>query len=405
MASRIGRSVGVLVWLVLVMLLLGACREAGDSPAGLEPAPLAAPLGDPWQETVELEVPSERLGASRTVALRITSVPGSERDTPRPLVMVMDGASYHGLVSGYAEAMARRWALPGLIIVSVPHQQREAELSSLRHGGIAENPFYRFLVDELTPFIAERYPAAPHRSLLGYSSGGAFALAALFENDGAFQGFVVGAAPPVERLDDGRQVELLPAQVAATRGAVPRLLHLGVGSLDQDWFLDAEEAIRQRLGDARSLGVELSARRVPGATHNSAAPQVLLDGLGEIFGPWELPISYQLGFDAKPLRTWSERHEARFGFAAQLPEEVLVQYGMGPFFDGDFATALPVFEVAAEIHPASPAAAWYLAASLRGLERPAEALEVAEAALADRPGEADAGPWEQRLRQLADELR
>lgn len=60
------------------------------------------------------------------------------------------------------------------------------------YGGA--NDFYRFLVEELRPAIAKRYPVNDaNQTLFGHSLGGLFTLAALFEHPESFRAFAASS--------------------------------------------------------------------------------------------------------------------------------------------------------------------------------------------------------------------
>jgi predicted alpha/beta superfamily hydrolase len=92
--------------------------------------------------------------------------------------------------------------------------------------------FYRFIVDELRPILADRLPIDPgHQVLVGHSLGGLFALFVLFKHPEAFHTYVA-STPSILYNDGAIKSYLDDFQALVERGEVrPRILLL-VGGLE-----------------------------------------------------------------------------------------------------------------------------------------------------------------------------
>ena len=93
--------------------------------------------------------------------------------------------------------LARRMhaARPDLIIVGVENVDRSRDmfpdqLKSRRGRGGGGKRFYRFLVDELVPYIDDKYATGGARILSGQSNSAFFVLYALQRNPEAFDGYL-----------------------------------------------------------------------------------------------------------------------------------------------------------------------------------------------------------------------
>lgn len=144
--------------------------------------------------------------------------------------------------------------------------------------------FFRFLEDELKPFIASRYPVdASNQTLLGVSLGGLFVLRTLFTAPSSFQRYVA-ISPSIwwnccELLDEEAQ--------AVGRGDVSGRLFLGVGSDEQAQAPEArmvmnlvEMAARLRRG---CPDLSLTSYIFPEEGHMSVPPAGISRGLRTVF--------------------------------------------------------------------------------------------------------------------------
>jgi uncharacterized protein len=146
-------------------------------------------------------------------------------DTPAlwPVVYVLDGNWYAGLVTDIIRPMAWCGSTTDAIVVGIGYPELDTPIASFRSSFTRrdhdltpifdasaqrfedDDPnrplpngdaagFHKFMRDELLPFIEKTYRADPARRILaGHSYGGLFALYALFENPGLYHTLVVGS--------------------------------------------------------------------------------------------------------------------------------------------------------------------------------------------------------------------
>ena len=116
-----------------------------------------------------------------------------------PVVYLLDGdGHFHGLVG-----MVRhfRSVIPEVIIVGIPNTDRTRDLThthvdvvfgdstfSKTSGG--GEKFTSFIDQELIPFIESKYPATTHRTLIGHSLGGLFAINTLLNHPDLFNNYL-----------------------------------------------------------------------------------------------------------------------------------------------------------------------------------------------------------------------
>lgn len=206
-----------------------------------------------------------------------------------PVLYVLDANAFFPGFAGERriEEFARE-AGGGVIVIGVgyPHDQVydiPARTNDLTLPWIAKWPagqpvvktggnkvFARFLLDQLRPEIARRYPVdAKHQSLFGHSLGGLFALHMLYTRPGAFEA-IIAASPSIwwsdkailaeekaftERLSSGKQ-----------SGPISRLM-LFAGSKDAMTIPADTEALNARLAPLAAHGLQARFEQLEGETH------------------------------------------------------------------------------------------------------------------------------------------
>lgn len=143
--------------------------------------------------------------------------------------------------------------------------------------------FLQFIVQELLPFIEDRYRAdSADRTLLGMSWGGTFALYVLFHQPQLFQRYVA-ASPDLAGNNESTLAYARDAvQLPASR---PIRLHIAYG--EREW----DDAYRQRylaplvsvLESRRDEGLTLTQQIVPNGTHCAVAAPAFQAGLVAVF--------------------------------------------------------------------------------------------------------------------------
>ena len=119
------------------------------------------------------------------------SIPRSAEDSQKkfPVLYVLDGRAHFYSTVGMLHQLSvsnGNTILPEMIVVAIPNVDRirdltPSQVSFLPNSGGAEN-FSDFLEKELFPYIDEKYPTTPYRTLIGHSWGGLFVLNTLIHH-------------------------------------------------------------------------------------------------------------------------------------------------------------------------------------------------------------------------------
>ena len=254
-------------------------------PASADPLRIVSQGPASQMATDQFVVHSERVGRDFLVQVThpfATTTPGRKY----PVISALDG--------GYGLAGPEGWVLGGsggmeqAFIVSVGYQPRDYAMrnidllfpSTQAHGrtiggGGGGAAFAAFLAEELQPFIADRYPIDPRRSVLfGHSLGGLFALEMIVDRPQAFSGYLIGS--PSIWQDPG----ILERLAAAVHRPTGQRAFVAVGGQEDARMTEGAA----RTAEALSKGFVVRADTFAGATHLSYYPMAIAEGF-----PYVLP--------------------------------------------------------------------------------------------------------------------
>lgn len=158
-------------------------------------------------QTIGLEEDEIRIGIVDSIYSDIlkenrqiwVSIPRSADDSQKkfPVMYVLDGSAHFYSTVGMLHQLSvanGNTILPEMIIVAIPNVNRTrdltpSEVSYFPNSGGAEN-FSSFMEKELIPYIDEKYPTTPYRTLIGHSWGGLFVLNTLIHHSKSFDNYV-----------------------------------------------------------------------------------------------------------------------------------------------------------------------------------------------------------------------
>lgn len=292
---------------------------ARTSPVGDRPGPVTIPA-------TELHTfASERVG--RDLEVRVARPVGSWMGPPKgpfAVVYVPDADLFFGTVVEGTRLMHQLFGeLPPLLVVGIGYptgdpvvqaelRARDFTFSSDSGPGGAPgsfgvpgreptlpegerlggaDAFLGFLVDELRPWLGERFDVADRGStLVGSSLGGLFAVHALLARPGAFDGYV--AVSPALWWERGRLFDVESA-LAERSTDLPARVFLAAGELEENPHVPGLAEFRL-IGNARRMAERLSSRGYPslearfelfpGETHTSVVPVAFTHGLRWLHG-------------------------------------------------------------------------------------------------------------------------
>lgn len=234
-----------------------------------------------------------------------------------PVVYLMDGNTIFGTATELIRLLTPTAELPPMLLVGVGYQlagplRQRRDLGRLRTRDlspsvdhdyldqiIAGTPgadpradikraagaedFLDFLIQDLRPFIADRYPTNPSdQTLFGNSLGGLLSLHTLLTRPGAFQRHI--ASSPAIWWDDKSALKL-EASIPTTTPLSAKLF-LSVGGLETnkpyDMVINHAE-LTARLSARKDDSLVLMSHVFENETHGSVIPAAISRGLRSVF--------------------------------------------------------------------------------------------------------------------------
>jgi Putative esterase len=196
---------------------------------------------------------------------------------------------------GYPNAVARHLGQRNTDLV-----HRRVKFDDGREFGGGGGAFEAFIMQDLRPYLEQRYPLDPKRAVLfGHSGGGLFTATVLVTNPDAFHAYVIGGLPI--RMPDLAEDSPLPqqAKVIAPRGRGQRV-YIGFAPLDA--LNNAADRFAAPLSGPESKFKVLQ-ERYEEETHNSEYLQLIARGL-----PFVLPTETSQMVATAVAREVLDRH-------------------------------------------------------------------------------------------------
>lgn len=193
-----------------------------------------------------------------------------------PVIYVLDGNWYFGLAADIARMLPLGTVTPPVYIIAIGYSDPEMDSVvanrefDLMHGRFPGRPeaggggaaFQSFLIDDLRPFIEQRYQIDSKRAYLaGQSLGGLFATKVMLTQPDGFAGYLIGS--PSLWADDS----ILPAAARFSSGAGRRVM-IGVGAEESPNMRAGAEALATAL-ERPDSGLALSSRKFDNQHHMS----------------------------------------------------------------------------------------------------------------------------------------
>ena len=272
-----------------------------------------------------LTVKSENTGQEYRISVSLPASYDHKPETTFPVIYVVDGNLVFEMVTGISRVMQMGGLLPEVIVVSIGYPlegfygndfqqffiRRAKDLTSvvderyeqfaakvsgagssaIKTGGA--EPFRKFVTEEITSLVEERYRASlEDKTLLGDSTGGHFALYTMLRQPDSFLRYVVGS--PSLGFGD-RALFKMESEYAKDHRELPVKLFLGIGGQEEhapfspagylgvivsvsDFFRFS--AILQERGYE---GLQLTKRVFEGFDHTDVIGPIVAAGLRNVF--------------------------------------------------------------------------------------------------------------------------
>lgn len=309
----------------------------------------------------KITIPSTALNEERAISVHTPQA--YNQDSLRcPVLYLFDGQWHFRHVVSTVEYLLQRGKIPPVIVVAIPGTDRPKDFTPLRRSGdgraqragdssvSGNDGFFRFLREELIPYVDRNYRTHPFRILAGHSLGAMFATSVLPEASDLFNAYIlIGAAFYGENLAVVESLgpflkdhPLSRKSVFAAVGNEWESINKGVDSLVHQLKAYAPPSLRWDF------------KRYPEEDHNSVPLPGMYDGLRFLFSDWPVDVTDSTKvptFDA--LKRHYESLSTEFCYTIMPPENVVELFGYELLYIRNKpAEAITVFKENVTNHPA-----------------------------------------------------
>ena len=295
---------------------------------------------------------SEILAQARTFTVHLPTGYEQQPDRRYPVLVVLDGDAYTGLVTETARLFRIRGEAPPLIVVGVSNIDRTYDFTPFAledepdsGGGTA---FLRFLNEELLAFMDQEYRTNDYRILFGHSFGGLIGVYALICQPDIFDACI--AASPALYSDRGRTLRAIEKILATRPPTGPKFLYLSMA--DELTYAESLDFLKDKLAEDGDQWLRWQERRYPEETHGSVVLRVIPDGLHGLFENWRLPRG-AMAAGWQPVRDHYARLSRQMGYDVAVPEGRINTLGYNALGRGDLDEAIRLFSLNTQFYPAS----------------------------------------------------
>jgi len=383
------------ITLAILMVLLAVSVDA--SPASID----EASDGDPVSIGTFRQLHSDILGEER---LLLVNLPKDYENSSQsyPVLFVLYGDQIRGYFAEAVHIVSRlsgEGSMPALIIVGVVNVDRYRDLSPVGRRGNDSGiePFSRFVVEELMPFVEREYRTKNFRILMGPQAGAEFGLYTLAKRQGLFDAFILEnpfRSPPVHEVLMSMMDEIMEKGLAS-------FTFLQITCPDREGQFDTSEQMKYAK-DFTKIVAEREPANLTLVTNfieqnEDFIPSLRLkDGLRELFRDYRFPDDREVRGLADITAHYAALSE-QFGFEVDIPEAAL-------YFKADELTkkgagdaAKEILEYLIEIYPTSVNGYWRLANLHREAGNREMALEYYRKCLEIMPNMTPARYWMEKL--------
>lgn len=305
--------------------------------------------GEPRAGLVQLQhtIESKALGERRAV---LVTLPESYTRGERkyPVVVMLDAHPPQTvMMSGILDQQAWGGVMPQMILVGIPNVNRVRDLTPTateRPGSGGGAKFLEFIGDEVLPLIDREYRTQPYRIFAGHSLAGLFVTYAMVERPELFGAYI--AASPVLGWD--KDLVIKAAEKAFARGFSRKTTYFaGIG--DEPEYQEGFDKFQSYLKRSKPKELSFEFRQFKEDNHGSVVLPAYYSGLRMVYDGWAPPQSGTLADVDRHYKRLSER----YGYAIDVPEQLMNRIGYGLLNAGRTDEAIDAFKRNTKAYPRS----------------------------------------------------
>lgn len=255
------------------------------------------------------------------------AAPDSGKTQKMVVLYVLDGEDHFRHAVLAAETLHREGRLPACVVVGVNNHGRRT-----RDLGDHAEPFRRFLLTQVVPYIEKQYAVQGPRTLFGHSLAGFFSLSLLADHPEAFDNLIT--ASPVVHFRRGELLQKMPHRLAQSPTGTKHIF-TSMASPTQEGAraTAALKQFRALLQDKAPPRWSHSSADYPALTHMTTPYPTLYQGLNEVFRDYQTPqyrdyAHFRQQGGVAGLRAYFAQRGAKYGVAPEPTSAALRAVGL-----------------------------------------------------------------------------
>jgi len=319
-----------------------------------------------------------------------------------PVLLVLYGDQIRGY---FAEAvhvvdrLSEEGSMPEMLVVGVANVERYRDLSPVGRRGRSSGiePFSRFVVEELIPYLESEYRTKDYRVLMGPQAGAAFGLYTLARRQGLFDAFILEnpfRSAPVHDVLMTMMGELIDEGLTS-----PTFLQITCpdreGRVDKTAEVEYMRRLEKMIADQSPRNLTLVTHYIE-ESEDFIPPLRLTEGLRDLFREYRFPDRREVRGLADITAHYAALSE-RLGFDVDVPERTLAAEADELSVRGATDSAMEILDYLIDVYPASADGYWRLANLHRERGNRQTAIEYYRKCLEIIPNMRPARDWIEEL--------
>ncbi|WP_133407386.1 alpha/beta hydrolase-fold protein [Parashewanella tropica] len=281
-----------------------------------------------------LTVYSKIIGEDRPISVFIPK--GVDKDDSLYVIYLLDSQHHFHTVTGIVQSLADYEQIPKTMVVGIETTNRPRDnfpaidgepktpFQKFKHSKWPDEgqaKFIKFLGDELFPYIDDKYPTYPHRTLIGHSNAGTFALSALFKSPELFQNYLAISANGWWSHDETEQ----NAKSLADKKRKNKRLFISVAG-EGGLFYTGTLNLLSHMETHKPANLAFKYKQYPNHTHMSGILPAVTDGLGFLYSDYHFKITPALAkySSVSALKDYYSDLSKQYGFKVPVPVDTYV---------------------------------------------------------------------------------
>lgn len=267
---------------------------------------------------------SKVLGEERELWIRVPAGYHVDDTSKYPVVYLLDGKNNFLFTAGMLRQLEVR-SVPKSILVGIINTDRTRDLTpptsdveEMEDGAGQADDFMKMLEEELFPFIGKKYRTSTHRTIIGHSYGGLFAIYALAKQSTLFSAYL--AISPSLWWDEQKVVELFERSLKEDPEK-KGLLYMTMAS-ERGNMLGGMLKLTGVLESNESPNLRWDYAVHPNEHHGSIPIVSTMEGFHFFYKDWHLPSPEFEAYGLSAINERKKRIKAEFGVKWE-PENII----------------------------------------------------------------------------------